>query len=771
MERRILLTGATGYVGGRLLRRLEQAGATVRCLARRPGHLAGRTAGATEVVAGDVLDRASLETALAGVHTAYYLVHALGAATGFEEREQEGARNFAAAARAQGVRRIIYLGGLGDEAQLSPHLRSRHEVGRILRASGVPTIEFRASIVIGSGSLSFEMIRALVERLPAMITPRWVRVPAQPIAIDDLLEYLLAALDLPGDESRRFEIGGADQVSYGDLMAEYARQRGLRRVMLAVPFLTPRLSSLWLGLVTPVYARIGRKLVDSMTTPTVVRDPSARAAFAVRPRGMREAIAAALRNEDREFAATRWFDAVSSAESGGRPSTTRFGNRIVDARSRRVGADAGRAFAVIESIGGANGWFAFDALWRIRGAIDLWLGGVGMRRGRPSAGALRPGAVIDFWRVEAYEPGRRLRLAAEMRLPGRAWLEFEVTPNGSGSVIRQTAVFDPRRLGGLVYWYALYPVHRVIFGGMLAAIARRAERPGDDLAPVAVPPERLHWAGAVPYVALHLGVLAVWWVGVSPVALAVCAALYVLRMFAITAFYHRYFSHRSFRAGRVVQFLGALAGTTAVQRGPLWWAAHHRYHHSHADSPSDPHSPSRHGFWWSHAGWFLTRSGTPTRARLVRDWARYPELRWLDRAFLVGPALLAAALLGLGAWLHARAPGLGTNAAQMFVWGFVVSTVVLYHATYTINSLAHRFGRRRFDTDDDSRNNWALALITLGEGWHNNHHHYPSSARQGFAWWEVDFTYYALRALAALGIVRDLKPVRAEALARGRRAK
>jgi len=304
-EHPILVTGATGYIGGRLLRRLEAAGRPVRCLARRAEHLAGRTASTTEVVAGDVLAPESLPQALAGIGTAYYLVHSMAAGASFEARDRAAAQHFGAAARAAGVQRIIYLGGLGgDGPELSAHLRSRREVADVLRASGVPVTEFRASIVIGSGSLSFEMIRALVERLPLMITPRWVGVMAQPIGIDDLLAYLLAELSHAGDEHRVFEIGGREQVSYGGLMREYARQRGLRIWMLPVPFLTPWLSSLWLGLVTPVYARVGRALIDSIVHPSVVQDRSAADAFAIRPVGAAEAIAAALRHEDQEFAET-----------------------------------------------------------------------------------------------------------------------------------------------------------------------------------------------------------------------------------------------------------------------------------------------------------------------------------------------------------------------------------------------------------------------------------------------------------------------------------
>ncbi|GAB2627991.1 acyl-CoA desaturase [Novilysobacter erysipheiresistens] len=280
--------------------------------------------------------------------------------------------------------------------------------------------------------------------------------------------------------------------------------------------------------------------------------------------------------------------------------------------------------------------------------------------------------------------------------------------------------------------------------------------------------DRIDWLRASPFVVMHLACIAVLWVGVSPVALAVAAGLYALRMFALTGFYHRYFSHRTFNAPRAVQFLFAVIGASCVQRGPLWWAAHHRNHHRHTDTPLDPHSPRQHGFWWSHVGWFLTREGFKTDWARIPDLARYPELRWLDRYDTLIPVLLAAALYGLGAWLESAAPGLGTSGGQMLVWGFFVSTVVLFHATVTINSLAHRFGSRRFDTDDDSRNNLWLALLTFGEGWHNNHHFFPGTVRQGFRWWEVDLTWYGLMAMAALGLVRDLKPVPAWVAAKAR---
>ena len=471
----VLVTGATGYIGGRLVPVLEGARVRLRCLARHPAALASRVSQTTEVVSGDLFDPASLDRALAGIDVAYYLVHSMGAHGDYLEKDRVAARNFGDAARRAGLRRIVYVGGLatGDEV-FSKHLRSRIETGQMLRDSGVPVVEFRASVVIGSGSLSFELIRALVERLPVMICPRWVSTLAQPIGIDDLLAYLAAALQLPDGESRTFEIGGADQASYGDVMREYARQRGLKRVMISVPLLTPRLSSLWLGLITPVYARVGRELIAGLKTRSVVTDSTALAAFPIRPIGLREAISRAIRYEDRAFALTRWSDARSSGRATASPADTHVGGRLIDRRQIHVAVGADRAFGPIAIIGGNQGWYYATWLWRIRGAIDLLMGGVGMRRGRRDPNAVAVGDTLDFWRVEAYEPGRRLRLAAEMRVPGRAWLEFEAVPVADGAVIHQTAVFEPVGLSGRLYWYALWPVHALIFGGLLRAIARRA---------------------------------------------------------------------------------------------------------------------------------------------------------------------------------------------------------------------------------------------------------------------------------------------------------
>jgi len=476
MKACVLLTGATGYVGGRLLPLLERDGWRVRCLVRIAGSLAGRTQAGTEVCEGDVLNRASLDAAMREVETAFYLVHSMGSTGDFEERDRVAAKNFGEAARTAGVKRIVYLGGLGeDRDDLSQHLRSRHEVGAVLRESGVPVIEFRASIIIGSGSLSFEMIRALVERLPVMITPRWVAVPAQPIAIEDVLRYLLGALAVDWVESQVVEIGGPEILSYGDLMREYAWQRGLRRWLISVPVLTPRLSSLWLALVTPVYARVGRKLVDSIRHPTLVRDDSAQRLFVVRPMGARAAITRALGNEDRDFAATRWSDALSSAGELRHWGGVRFGNRLVDARTTTVRVSPVEAFRVIQKIGGTTGWYYGQWLWKLRGWLDLVVGGVGLRRGRRHAEELRLGEALDCWRVEAFEAGHRLLLRAEMKLPGRAWLEFKVEATVDGALIRQTATFDPVGLFGLAYWYGIWPLHELVFRGMLRGIARGAE--------------------------------------------------------------------------------------------------------------------------------------------------------------------------------------------------------------------------------------------------------------------------------------------------------
>ena len=444
---RILLTGATGYIGGRLLPALEALGRPLRCLARRPDALRDRVAPETEIVGGDLLDGDSLDRAMAGVDTAYYLVHSMGAHGDYREADLLAARAFGKAARRAGVRRIIYLGGLAhDDGTLSKHLKSRLETGEALRESGVPVLELRASVVIGSGSLSFEMIRALVERLPVMICPRWVSTEAQPIGIDDLLAYLVASADLPGDTNQVFEVGGADRASYGDLMREYARQRGLRRLMISVPLLTPHLSSLWLGLVTPIYARIGRQLIEGLRNRSVVRNHAADAAFAVRPIGLADAVSRAIRNEDRDFALTRWSDALQSG-GGPRPLVSaRFGSRLIDARTVHVDVPPSRAFRPIARIGGPPR----DAP-RLHGDIEL-LGGGGHETTRNTiAGGVR--ALLehpDQAAVLAARPAEVIETAVEEIL---RWvspvIQFARTATADVEVGGETI----RRGDTVVLWY------------------------------------------------------------------------------------------------------------------------------------------------------------------------------------------------------------------------------------------------------------------------------------------------------------------------------
>ena len=476
----ILVAGATGYIGRHLAKTLPSLGYRVRCLARSPETLSSLASDKTNVIQGDVLDRSTLLPALDGVHTAFYLVHSMDSGDDFVELDRRAANNFAAAAREAGIRRIIYLGGLGTGEQLSPHLASRQEVGEILRQSGIATIEFRASVIIGSGSLSFEMIRSLVEKLPIMIIPRWVNVLAQPIAIEDVICYLCEAIESSTDNGQIFEIGGPDRVSYCDIMREYGKQRGLHRLMIPVPVLTPHLSSLWLGLVTPLYVRIGRALIESIKHPTIVNDNGASDLFSVRPRSIRDAIKDALSAEDRDFKDFRAADKLSTCASPPRHRSFRHGWRIIDAYSVSVSCPPERAFEPIYRIGGKVGWYYANWLWRLRGLVDRMLGGVGMRRARRDPEHLKPGDTVDFWRVESYQVNRLLRLRAEMKLPGRAWLQLEVHPHTDGAEIHQIAAFEPLGLAGLVYWYASYPLHRCIFVGMIRALARQCVTDGCD---------------------------------------------------------------------------------------------------------------------------------------------------------------------------------------------------------------------------------------------------------------------------------------------------
>lgn len=476
-ERTILLTGATGHVGGRLLRRLDaDPRLRVRCLTRRPEALAARTAtGDAEIVRGDALDPSSLNRALQGVHTAYYLIHSMATRGDFEALDRAAARNFAAAALHAGVKQVIYLGGLGEGSDLSPHLASRHEVGDIFRASGLPTLELRASIVIGSGSASYETVRALVESMPVMIAPRWVNTAAQPIAIEDLIDYLLAALEFQG--SAVYEIGGRDQVSYADIIREYARRRGLRRRLVPIPLPSATVLRFFVGLLTPVYGRVAGSMVESLRNETIVSTAAAIQTFRVTPRGLSEAIDRALINEDHEFAETCWSDALDPGQAlrwGG----VAFGRRLVSSRVIHVGRPPSCAFDPIRRIGGRTGWYATEWFWKARGLLDTLRGGVGLRRGRRDPIDLRAGDAVDFWRVERFERDRVLRMAAEMKIPGRLWLQFEIRSDERGGAhIRQTTVFDPAGFFGLAYWYVLCPVHHFVFSRMLRGIARSVPAP------------------------------------------------------------------------------------------------------------------------------------------------------------------------------------------------------------------------------------------------------------------------------------------------------
>jgi len=476
-----LVTGATGYVGGRLVPRLLELGYRVRVLARDASRLEGRPwRGRVEVVQGDVMRPETLGPALAGVACAWYLIHSMADVAAFAARDEAAARNFGSAAAAAGTSRIIYLGGLGDPASdLSHHLRSRQQTGAALGAAGVPVTEFRASIVVGSGSISFEMIRYLAERLPVMICPRWVYTRVQPIAIADVVEYLAAAPTNAESTGRVIEIGGADVLTYGRMMLEYARVRGLRRVLLAVPLLTPRLSSLWVHLVTPVPSRIARPLILGLRNETVVRDPEGAALFdGIRPMGYEAALLRALARLEASQVETTWSDALT-ASMGEREAAKFLGAQegmLVEVRRRRVAAAPEAVFRAFTALGGRRGWLFADFLWRLRGGLDRLLGGVGFRRGRRHPTELRPGDALDFWRVEEVQPGRLLRLRAEMRVPGRAWLQFEVkTDPAGGAQMEQTAFFAPKGLAGQMYWALIYPLHALIFSGLIRRVAEAAE--------------------------------------------------------------------------------------------------------------------------------------------------------------------------------------------------------------------------------------------------------------------------------------------------------
>jgi len=452
----------------------------VRCMVRDATRLEGRSwSSSVDVVEGDVTDPASLDAALAGVDVAFYLVHSMTASGDFRRRDRLAAQLFAAACARAEVQRIVYLGGLGDPGgDLSEHLRSRQETGVALRSAGVPVIEFRAAIVVGAGSISFEMIRYLTERLPVMVCPRWVYTRVQPIAVRDVLAYLSAAVSTAAADDEIVEIGGADVLTYGDMMLGYARVRGLERHLVAVPVLTPHLSSLWVHLVTPVPSTIAIPLVEGLRSEVVVRTDTARRLFPqIEPMGYEEALQEALANLRRGRVETVWSDALVTSEGDVEPVelTTEEG-MIVERRQALVSASPEAVFATVSAIGGSHGYLYADAAWSLRGALDRLVGGVGLRRGRRDPDEVRCGEALDFWRVEEVRPGRLLRLRAEMRVPGSAWLQFEVVPvDELQTRLVQTAFFAPKGLPGFTYWYGLYPAHRLIFSGMIRRLAEAAE--------------------------------------------------------------------------------------------------------------------------------------------------------------------------------------------------------------------------------------------------------------------------------------------------------
>ncbi|MEU2076397.1 SDR family oxidoreductase [Streptomyces sp. NPDC013489] len=483
-----LVTGASGYIGGRLVPDLLEAGFRVRCLARTPAKLRDHPwAGEVEIVRGDVTDAETLAPAFRDVDVAYYLVHALGAGQGFEQTDRTAAENFAREARAAGVGRLVYLGGLTPrdvpDEELSPHLRSRAEVGRILLESGVPTTVLRAAVIIGSGSASFEMLRYLTERLPVMVTPSWVRTRIQPIAVRDVLRYLVGSARMPAEVSRAFDIGGPDILTYLGMMRRYAEVAGLpRRLIFPVPVLTPRLSSHWIGLVTPVPRSIARPLAESLRYEVVcgehdiadfVPDPPDA------PLPFERALALALQRVREARTTTRWSSAsVPGAPSDPLPTDPDWagGSLYTDERDLTVGASPQALWKVVEGVGGENGWYSFPLAWAVRGWLDRLVGGVGLRRGRRDALHLRAGDSLDFWRVEEIERGRLLRLRAEMRLPGLAWLEMYAERDENGETrYRQRALFHPHGLAGHAYWWSVAPFHAVVFGGMARNIALTAE--------------------------------------------------------------------------------------------------------------------------------------------------------------------------------------------------------------------------------------------------------------------------------------------------------
>jgi len=478
----ILVTGATGYVGGRLVPRLLNAGYRVRLLIRGDGkRLAGRPwRNQVDIVQGDVLEPSTLPAAMCDVDAAYYLIHSMEGSKEFRRRDQEAARNFSEAAAAANVQQIVYLGGLGaPHQQLSEHLQSRHETGDELRAAGVPVTEFRAGMIVGSGSLSFEMLRHLTERIPVMICPRWAFNLTQPIAIRDVLSYLLAALEKPACQGRIIEIGSPTVLTYADMLRRYAQIRGLPRLIIRVPVLSPFLSSYWVHWMTPVSRSIARPLIEGLINDLVVTAYSAHEIFPeIEPMPYESAVELAVERINANDVETIWSDARASSRGDLPPVyLNQEQGMLFERRERLVNATAATVFKVFAGIGGERGWPSYNWLWTLRGLLDRAVGGPGMRRGRRHPDELRVGDALDFWRVEAIEPNELILLHAEMKLPGQGWLRFRAIPTeetGKTKLV-QTALFAPRGLFGLLYWYSVYPLHGFVFSSMIDRLCDQAE--------------------------------------------------------------------------------------------------------------------------------------------------------------------------------------------------------------------------------------------------------------------------------------------------------
>ncbi len=479
-EKPVLVTGVTGYVGGRLVPKLLEAGYRVRVLARDPSRLQGRPwLDQVEVFQGDVLKPETLSPAMQGISAAYYLIHSMMSGEDFHQRDMQAARNFANAAQSQHLKRIIYLGGLGDpESQLSDHLRSRQNTGSALRSSGVNVIEFRAGVIVGAGSASFEMIRYLTERVPVMICPQWVFTRTQPISIGNVLDYLIAAIEHEIDEDLVLEIGGPEILTYGDMLRGYAEARGLSRWIIPVPVLTPRLSSYWVHWVTPIPAALARPLIEGLRNEVIVRDDKAREYFpSIEPISFDKAVDEALLSLEASDVESAWSDALSTNLGDTSPvHLTNQEGMIVERRVCDTDTTPEQAYRAFTSLGGERGWLYANWIWQLRGVIDRINGGVGFRRGRRDPNELRVGDALDFWRVEQLDHNHKMLLRAEMKLPGRGWLQFEAHPiqNGKTRII-QTAFFAPKGLFGTIYWYALYPVHALVFSGLIQEVAVMAK--------------------------------------------------------------------------------------------------------------------------------------------------------------------------------------------------------------------------------------------------------------------------------------------------------